>query len=284
MPPSIADSIADATRLLQHTGVPEPRREASSLLAYVLGADRGYVIAHASDALDEALHERFLKFVERRAAGEPLQYIVGHQEFFRLDFEVCRDVLIPRPETELLVEAALPLLDKIAAPLICDLGTGSGCIAVSLVHEHPREVAVAIDISERAISVARRNALKHAVGDRIHFVVSDGLSAMEPHARFDLVISNPPYVPQAAIAGLQREVRDYEPRDALSPGGDGLTLIRRLIAESLPVLRAGGYLLLEMGFDQREQVLQMIDERSWRLLEIFNDLQGIPRTIALQKK
>jgi release factor glutamine methyltransferase len=202
-----------------------------------------------------------------------------------LDFEVTPDVLIPRPETELLVETALALLDEMDGPAhILDVGTGSGCIAVSLLHERPRVRAVGVDISEPALRVAARNAARAGVSERLRLVAADGLAALDAsRARFRLIVSNPPYVTEDAFAGLQREVRDHEPRVALTPGGDGLRVIRALLTDAPHFLDSGGHLLIEIGFDQHEAVERLIDPRVWRLLGIHKDLQGIPRTVALRK-
>jgi release factor glutamine methyltransferase len=163
------------------------------------------------------------------------------------------------------------------------VGTGSGCVAISLLHQVELARAIAIDVSEQALEVAKKNARKHNVINRISFVLSDCLEAIVAGSLFDLVVSNPPYVAEAAMAGLQREVREFEPRISLTPGGDGLSLIKRLIATTPQVLKPGGYLLLEIGFDQQERVKQMIDPKTWRLLDVHKDLQGIPRTVALLK-
>ena len=276
---------------MRKAGVPEARREAGSLVAYVVGRDRSFILTHAEDPLAEEQAEQFREWLERRANGEPLQYLTGHQEFFGLDFEVTNDVLIPRPETELLVETALKLLrESEEAPVICDVGTGSGCVVISLLSEL-REVsgarAVAIDLSPAALEVAKRNAARHSVTERMDFVISDCFSALSlPDASqslFDLIVSNPPYVTERAFAGLQREVRGFEPRTALVAGADGLVVIRRLLLEAGSFLKTGGHFLFEIGFDQSAAVEQMIDPKIWRLLDIHKDLQGIPRTVALQE-
>jgi release factor glutamine methyltransferase len=284
---SIAEATLEAAQVLRRAGVPEARREAASLLAYVVARDRTYIITHAERALAPSDVRRFREYVERRAAGEPLQYITGHQEFFNLDFEVNRDVLIPRPETELLVETALELLGGGQAPpaRICDVGTGSGCIAVTLLHERPVAQAVGLDISEAALRVAARNSARHGVRERLALVASDCFAAMDERAaRFTMIVSNPPYVAADALAGLQREVREYEPRVALSPGTNGLDVIRRLFMDAPRFLDAGGHLLMEIGFDQHAAVGEMIDPGVWQLLDIHKDLQGIPRTVAVRKK
>jgi release factor glutamine methyltransferase len=282
---SIAEATLAATQALRRAGVPESRREAASLLAYALGRDRTFLITHAEESVPEPVLESFHSLVERRAKGEPLQYIKGQAEFFKLDFEVTRDVLIPRPETELLVETALHLLPVGDAPLICDVGTGSGCIIISILHERRDARGVGLDISESALRVARRNAVRHDLQERLSLILSDCFEALDgADTRFDMIVSNPPYVAEEALEGLQREVRDFEPRLALTPGGDGLSLIRRLLRDAAPLLQPCGHLLMEIGFDQHETVRTLIDPQIWELLDIHRDLQDIPRTVALRKR
>ncbi len=266
--------------------MPDERREAGSLLMYVLDRDRGYILTHAEDQLTNEQIEKFSESLDARAQGKPLQYITGRQEFFGLEFEVNSDVLIPRPETELLIEVALALVSANEEPFICDVGTGSGCIVVTLLHKLPSARAVALDISTAALAVAERNANRHGIGDRLSLVTSDCFAGLGPASGpgFDLIVSNPPYVAEGAIDGLQREVRDFEPRAALIAGEDGLSVIRRLLIESREYLKSGGFLIFEMGFDQHDAVKQLIDQNSWELLEIYDDLQDIPRTVALAKR
>jgi len=195
-------------------------------------------------------------------------------------------VLIPRPETELLVENALELLKGVNGPLLCDVGTGSGCVAVTLLHERGDARGFALDLSPAALAFAARNAARHGVHERLRLLVSDCFDALRSdeyrEMRFDLVASNPPYVAESDIEGLQKEVREHEPRVALTPGGDGLAVIRRLVAEAPEFLKPGGHLLIEIGFDQHEQVAALINPTVWTLLDIYKDLQGIPRTVALR--
>jgi release factor glutamine methyltransferase len=278
---SIAEAVLEATVTLRRAGIPEPRREASSLLAHVLGQDRAYLITHGDEPLGPSQRETFHEYLTRRAGGEPLQYISGRQEFFGLDFEVTRDVLIPRPETELLVETALDLVTD-APAFFCDIGTGSGCISIALLHQRANGRAVAVDVSEAALCVARRNAERHHVGARIDFVAADCFSAFQNEPCFDLIISNPPYVADSDLAGLQREVREHEPLVALTSGRDGLAVIRRLLVDAPTVLNKAGYLLIEIGFNQRAGVEELIDPTVWKLLDVRSDLQGIPRIVALQ--
>ena len=280
---SIAEALTKGAQVLNGAGVPEARREAGSLLSFILGKDRTFLISHAEDQLSQDSFRRFQEGVDRRASGEPLQYITGVQDFFGREFRVTPDVLIPRPETELLVGAALELPGD--NWLICDVGTGSGCIAVTLLCERRTARAVAVDKSSPALGIAKLNARNHSVLDRIEFVISDCFNSLEPgEYQFDLVVSNPPYISADMIAGLQREVKDHEPLSALSPGPDGLTVIRRLILEAPPFLKREGYLIMEIGFDQSEAVKDLVDEGVWQLREIKEDLQSIPRIVVLQKK
>ena len=280
---SISQLITQGADVLHQSGVPEARLDAGSLLGYVLRRDRTYLITHSEDVVPECLIEEFQKLIERRSAGEPLQYIVGHQEFFGLDFKVSEVTLIPRPETELLVETALDLLKESDGQFICDVGTGTGCIAITLLHQVEAARAVASDVSQEALELAKRNARKHGVEERIEFVWSDCFDSINERRQFDLIVSNPPYVAETAMTGLQREVRDFEPRVALTPGGDGLAVIRKLVADAPRRVRSGGHLLLEIGFDQRERVLALVQPQFWKLLDVYKDLQGIPRTVALQR-
>lgn len=283
MSTSIGKAVLEGTQRLQDAAVAEPRREAGSLLAHVIGRDRSFVIARGDDALTVEGRVAFRTLIERRAAGEPLQYITGHQEFFKLDFEVTPDVLIPRPETELIVEASLELLQDDPEPYLADIGTGSGCIAISMLHELPAARAIATDMSPTALRVAQRNAERHGVADRLELLESDCFSALDVRGSFSLIASNPPYVSDDELKSVQREV-SYEPRAALAAGSDGLSVIRRLLREARPFLRLGGHFVFEVGFGQSEAVEHLIDRRVWKLIEIRTDLQRIPRTFVLRGK
>ncbi|HYK22866.1 MAG TPA: HemK/PrmC family methyltransferase, partial [Pyrinomonadaceae bacterium] len=196
---SISAILREASQRLERAGVPEARRDAGSLLSHVVGKDRTFLIGHAEDQLNDEVLVQFHSYVERRALGEPLQYIVGVQDFFGREFSVTPDVLIPRPETELLVEAALELIND-SAGLICDVGTGSGCIAITLLCEIAGVRAIALDNSLAALEVAKLNAQRLSVSERIVFLVSDCFNALDPSEyQFDLVVSNPPYVPAAVL-------------------------------------------------------------------------------------
>jgi len=277
--------MLEATDSLRKAGVAEARYEAGLLLAHILKCDRTFLITHSEEPLSEGTLKTFFDFVKRRAAGEPLQHITGRQAFYDLEFEVTKDVLIPRPETELLVEVALNLLSTTApASFICDVGTGSGCIAISLLHEIKNANAIGIDLSPAALRVAQRNARRLAVADRFHVLASDCFTALKPGPVFSMIVSNPPYVTETALPALQREVRDHEPHLALTAGPDGLSIIRRLLVETSDYLVDGGYFLFEVGFDQHAAVRSLIDTRVWEVLNIHKDLQGIPRIVSLRKK
>ncbi|MFN2530263.1 MAG: peptide chain release factor N(5)-glutamine methyltransferase [Pyrinomonadaceae bacterium] len=283
---SIGEALQQASEALHAAEVTAARRDSVTLLTHVTGKDRTYLLTHPEQNISEAELQDFIARVKRRSQGEPVQYIVGAQDFFGREFIVTPDVLIPRPETEILVEAVLRLKNNLPdEPHICDVGTGSGCIAITLLCELEKAHAVALDLSPAALGVARENANRLSVADRISFVVSDCFDSVDPSATvFDVIVSNPPYVAASVVPVLQREVRDYEPHEALTPGGDGLSIIRRLLADSPRFLVPQGWLTLEIGFDQGDSVEQLIDPKSWRLVDLLPDLQNIPRIVVLQKR
>lgn len=280
---SIRHTLAETTQVLHVAGISDARMEAVSLLAHALHADRTFVITHLEEELEGDQLQSCREFVMRRARREPLQYIVGHQEFFELDFNVTPDVLIPRPETELVVEAALDVRGA-DAPFIADIGTGSGCIVISLLHKLQDARGVGVDISSRALRVAQKNARHHRVAHRLSLVQSDQFAALQRCAQFSTIVSNPPYVPAPEINTLPPEVREHEPLAALVSGSDGLAHIRGLLRDAAALLQTGGHLVFEIGFGQRDPVAKLIDRATWRLIEIRKDLQSIPRTLVLQKR
>ena len=276
--PNIFEILKHATEILQKSGIAAARREANSLLAFALEKDKTFLIAHAEYALSVEENTRFLEFIKRRARREPLQYITGRQEFYGLDFEVTPDVLIPRPETELIVENACQILREKENPFFCEVGVGSGCIAVSILHEVNAARAVGLDVSEKALQIARRNAEKNNVSERLELKISDVFSILES-GQFDLIVSNPPYIAGEDFAGLQAEVRDFEPRFALTDGRDGFSIIEKIVNDAPKFLKPGGFLLVEIGFNQAAQVRRMFSPEVWREIHILPDLQGIPRTV-----
>jgi release factor glutamine methyltransferase len=252
--------------------------DARLLASAVLGVDAAQVIAELGSPTPDGFDDRYGALVARRAAREPMAYILGRQEFWGRRFTVTPDVLIPRPETEIIVEAVLQRTDVDTAPLrIADVGTGSGCLAATLALERPRAQLVAIDLSADALSVARRNVSTLGVGDRIALVRGDLLTGtLGP---FDVIVSNPPYVPVADRNGLPPEVGVHEPTAALFAGLDGLDVIRRLVLQAIERLAPRGWLIFEIGMGQTESVRRLVTATSGLQLEaIASDLQGIPRT------
>lgn len=286
MPATIAETLKQASQQLRDGQVPNDLLDAQTLLAEALGKDRTYLIVNYNQQLSDELLAQYQSLTKRRAAGEPLQYITGHQEFFGLEFEVTPDVLIPRPETEIIIEETIRLVEqcKIAEPMIIDVGTGSGCIAVTLARELENANVIACDISPAALSVARRNAIRHKLETRVEFVTSDLLKAVPETASADFILSNPPYVSSDELPQLQREVRDWEPHLALTDFADGLSFYRRLMDEAPARLKPGGYLICELGYTQSDSVLAMADRQIWEEPKLIDDLQSIPRTIVLRKQ
>jgi release factor glutamine methyltransferase len=282
MSATIKSALSEGAASLKKAAVDDSRNQANLLLMHVLDRGRTFLLAHPEENLSAKQFDQYQALITRRAEGYPLQYLTGRQEFYQLNFEVTPDVLIPRPETELIVEVGIEILKDKATPVFADLGTGSGAIVISLLRELPRARAIAVDVSPGALEVAKRNAERHTVSDRLQFIESDLFSTTDARAAFDLIVSNPPYVPAGDLDGLQREVR-FEPLGALDGGPDGLAVIRRLLKDAPDFLPANGYLVFEIGFDQHEAVKRLIDHGAWELIELRKDLQGIPRTVVLQK-
>ncbi len=252
---------------------------AEIMLAHAMGSERIGLYTHYEDLPDEPVRARFRELVKEAGGGRPIAYLTGSKEFFSLPFEVSPDVLIPRPETEILVERTIDLVRK-APDLrdILDLGTGSGCIAVSLARHLPGVRVCASDISEAALAVARRNAERHAVTDRIEFRCGDLLAPWMPLPAFDVVVCNPPYVATVG-APVAKDVLDFEPHGALLAGSEGLDVIRRVISEAPTALRAGGHLLMEMGFDQASAVRDLLAQGDWQAIVMYRDGAGHERVV-----
>jgi release factor glutamine methyltransferase len=280
---SISEILKKATEVLQSSGIAEPRREAGSLLAFALQKDRTFLITRNDYELSNDEETKFQAVLKRRAAREPLQYITGRQEFYGLDFIVTPDVLIPRPETEMIVENAVGILKTRENSRFCEIGVGSGCISVSILHNTKAASAMGLDVSEKALKIAELNAENHRVADRLRLKVSDVFGALSVE-KFALIVSNPPYIPREDIPNLQAEVRDFEPVNALTDGGDGLSIIEKIVCAAPQFLTPGGFLLLEIGFRQAEAVNALFDAEIWRSVEILPDLQGIPRMVKSQLK
>ncbi|MEJ5252177.1 MAG: peptide chain release factor N(5)-glutamine methyltransferase [Chthonomonadetes bacterium] len=274
---TILSLITQSASLLERAGVDTPRLDAELLLADLLGVGRAHLYAHPEQELDTDVLREFLRRLERRAKREPLAYILGRAEFYGLEFTVTPDVLVPRPETEVLVEAILAR----APQTVADIGTGSGCIAVAVAVNLPRAQVWATDISEGALRIARENARRHHVADRVHFLQGDLLQPLAG-LRLDVVASNPPYVAESERLSLQPEVRDWEPPQALFTGADPLQFHRRLAAEAHFHLREGGWLMVEVGMGQAEAVASLLEEAGYRQVRIQNDLAGIGRVVEGQ--
>lgn len=260
------------------------RRDAETLLAHLLQRNRAWLIAHDDNEVPEAQRSELRKLTARRAAHEPLQYLIGIQEFYGLPLKVTRDTLIPRPETELLVEEVLEWTAHHPATIplrLLDVGTGTGAIALALAKHLPGAQITACDLSAAALDVAQQNATSLQLGNRIHFLLSDLMSALPTDAQFDIVVSNPPYVPTTDAATMQPDVRDFEPHTALFAGDDGLDIYRRLIPQAHAALRRGGLLALEFGFGQRDALRTLL--HGWNNMQFLDDYAGIPR-IALAER
>jgi release factor glutamine methyltransferase len=278
---TIADALAWGAAVLAQSQelAPRSRPDAALLLRHVLRIDAAEMFAHDERILTPEQAEQFQALIEQRRGGKPIQYITGQQEFFGLPFLVTPDVLIPRPETEHLVEAAIARLQHVHHPRIVDVGTGSGAIAVALAHALPQAQIVALDISPAALKVATENAARNGVADRIRFLESDLLTAVACES-FDAVVSNPPYIAFSERASLPVEVREYEPSLALFGGDTGLEIYERLVAEVQHVLVPGGWLLIEIGSGQRDVLAKLL--QGWNAVDFVADLQNIPR-IALAR-
>lgn len=272
---TVQAALQQGYQLLNDGGVPEPRLTAEVLLMHALGRDRAFLYAHNTDALTELEWIHYGRYLHERLKGKPTQYITHEQEFYGRPFLVGPDVLIPRPETEHVVERALELAPKPGA--ILDIGCGSGALAITLALELGAQV-VATDISEGAVRIARENAV--CLAAPVRFLCCDLASALAGPA-FDLIVSNPPYVPEAEIDGLQREIRDYEPRVALTGGVTGVEIYRRIVPQAERLLRPGGWLVFEIGY-RAEAGVRSAFNNSWTSLATGCDLAGLPRVLSAQ--
>jgi release factor glutamine methyltransferase len=272
---TIQTALLQGTEILEKAGVPVPRLTAEVLLCHAMQRERAYLYAHSSDELIELWWIHFGRYLNERLKGRPTQYITHKQEFFERDFYVNESVLIPRPETEHLVETALAHLRSQSVERVLDMGTGSGAIAISVALELNREM-LASDISVPALQVAQRNRDAHRAN--VSFFAGDLLEAVEPRS-IDLLLSNPPYVPGADAANMQVEVRDWEPHVALFAGVSGFEIYERLIAQAERTVTPGGRLMMELGYRSLERVREMLSTR-WTDILVVSDLAGLPRVIA----
>jgi release factor glutamine methyltransferase len=316
----VRSALREAFAQLRAAEVPSHTLAAELLLMHVLGRDRTWIYSHPEEEIPPLDAECYAELIRRRATGEPTQHLTGKQEFWGLEFEVTPDVLIPRPETEHVIEVALdrlalrerragrPRKNDGAGLRIADIGTGSGCIAIALAKELPGAAFVATDISAAALAVARRNALRHSVAERVRFIESNMMeesgewplggtrgkrvaprrdsgqaSGGQEPVSFDLIVSNPPYIGRSEAATLMREVREHEPEIALYGGEEGYELYASLIAQAAGHLKPGGILVLELGHNSLPAVQPLLDASTWTNVGVTNDLAGIPRVLAAER-
>ncbi len=282
---TVADARAWANEEFKRAQKRSPLLSADLLLAFVLGWDRVRVLSHIEESIPEEAWNRFRDLVFRHARGEPLQYLTGHQEFYGLVFDVGPEVLIPRPETEILVEKAIGLIRSRTFPAtrFLDLGTGSGCIAISVAHEVSSAYGCGVDVSEPALKIARLNAIRLGVAERILLIRSNLLDSFPRIPAFNFILCNPPYVPFQDYDSLPLEVRAHEPHLALFGGPSGVDFYRKMIPEVPSRLFPEGYLLLETGAGQAEMVRQLVEAEGFSIETVLSDLQGIPRCLVARK-
>jgi release factor glutamine methyltransferase len=280
--PTVAQLVDAAAAALAGAGISTARLDAEVLLALACNLDRTALYARRSAPVPPPAHAAFDAMLKRRLAREPLAYIAGHQEFWSLDFAVTPDVLIPRPETELVVELALATLSPEGRHVkLCDLGTGSGCIATALAHELPHAEIWAVDVSPAALGVAAANARRHGVTGRVHIVESNLIDALQVE-RFDVVVCNPPYVSSADLMDAQPELT-WEPRRALDGGADGLQVIRQVLGAVPQCLVDGGTLIIEIGAEQGAAVAAMARAARLRDISVRSDYAGLPRVLLARR-
>ena len=305
-------ALASAVERLEAADVGSPRMNAETLLMFILGVNRAYLYAHPERELTSEEETRYDEALAQRASGMPSQYITGHQEFWGLDFVVSPAVLIPRPETEHLVEAVLELARGVPHPRIVDVGTGSGCIALALAHELKNAEIYAVDLSADALEIARANAARLQLDGRVRFLqydiltpIGDGPTLCHPERSavavatersrstpvsaielrdFDFVVSNPPYVGFGEADKVQKSVFEFEPRMAVFAGENGLDVIRPLVEQAHDALKTGGWLGLEIGYSMDDAVLNLLGPTVWGDILVLPDLQGIPRVVAAKKR
>lgn len=285
---TVLEAIQRSTEFLAKKGVDSPRLQTELLLAHLLKQPRMRLYLEFERVLTPAEVDGLREFIKRRGQREPLQHIVGSTSFCGFEIVVNRDVLIPRPETEVLAERGWTFLNQLSTlnaqpSTVLDFGTGSGCLAIALASKCPAAEVYAIDISPEALALARQNAARHGVAERIRFLQGDGFAAAPEGAQFDLIISNPPYIPSGEIALLQAEVRDYDPHRALDGGVDGLDYGRRLAAECAPFLKPDGRVMLEFGDGQAEGLREIFQRQLWIVEAVEEDYSHRPRIMVARR-
>lgn len=281
---TILEAIQKSADFLAKKGVDSARLQSELLLAHVLKTQRLKLYLDFARVLTEAETAALRELVQRRGTREPLQHILGTASFCGLELKVNREVLVPRPETELLAEQGWKFLNSLSREsTFLDFGTGSGCIAIAICHFAKQSRGIAIDKSQTALGIAAENAKKCAV-ERLQFLLSDGFSAVPAGPSFDLIISNPPYIPAGEIATLQEEVREFDPHSALDGGADGLDFYRLLAVEGAKLLAAGGKLMIEFGDGQQDQLRELFGANGWSVEAVMNDLTDRPRILIAHRR
>ena len=280
---TVLEVIQKSAEFLTKREVEAPRLQAELLLAHVLKLPRMKLYLNFERALSAAEADAMREFVKRRAAREPLQHILGSTSFCGFEIAVSRHVLVPRPETELLAELGWQFLAETSAPKALDFGTGSGCIAIALAAKCPAAQVAALEVSPEALVVARQNAAHNEVAARVEFIAGNGFSALPAESRFDLIISNPPYIPTAEIETLQPEVRDFDPRGALDGGADGLDFYRMLAAEAAAGLKPGGKIMLEFGDGQADEIKKIFAAQNWIVEAVREDYSQRQRILIARR-
>ncbi|MGH9870365.1 MAG: peptide chain release factor N(5)-glutamine methyltransferase [Candidatus Polarisedimenticolia bacterium] len=293
MPPSpLAALLSEGIARLQAAGIESSRLDAELLLAHVLGVERGRLALRLAapggeGVLDDPGRAAYLALIDRRCRHEPVAYLTGRREFWSLDLQVSPGVLVPRPDTELVVEVALRALPAAVPARVLDVGTGSGAIAIALAVERPRAWVTAIDLSPEALAIARANARRHGVSGRVAFARMDlasGLALPHPGLGLDLVAANPPYIALSEREDLMPEVRDHEPSAALFGGPTGMDIVERLIPEASRLLRPGGWLVLECAAPRAHAVADLLRSGGvWHDVALHDDLSGLPRVAAARR-
>lgn len=279
---TVLEIIQKSTEFLAKKGVQSPRLQSELILAHILGVPRLQLYLDYNKPVEEKYVNTMRELVVKRAQRIPLQHLLGNTVFCALEFKTTEKALIPRPETELLAETVINLANKFDNPRILDFGTGSGCLAVTVAKRCPSANVTAIDISEEALELAKENALKHDVYDRIKFILSDGFKEISTENKFDIIMSNPPYIPTGEIQELEPEVRDYEPRIALDGGSDGLDMYRRLSIEAQNYINNDNYMVLEIGAGQTTAVSEIMKKNGWIVESIIADYNKIQRIVMLR--
>jgi len=274
----LKDAFTEGIKKLKLSNIDAPVITAGAILCYVLGCEKTYLYTHDDYVLSREEYEKYCDALDRRMNGEPLQYITGYQEFMSLNFAVTPNVLIPRQDTEILVENIIEFVGPNENVSILDIGTGSGCIAISLAYYIKSSKVIGVDISKEALEIAKKNALNCGVEERVIFIESN-LFENVPTRKFDIIVSNPPYIPNQVINTLDRQVKDFEPKIALDGGEDGLDFYRKIVKQSVDFLKPKGLLAFEVGFDQAQDVVKIMEE-SFTDIKVKKDLAGIERVVT----